>query len=65
MSYDAWEHELFGTLRNRPYAAFGLHDCYAHFWLPHLGRLLERLKDTARLTTMGAVAAKTALGCAE
>jgi len=59
--YDEWERELLGTIRGRPYAAFGLHDCYAHLWLPRLGSLIERLRDTARLTTMGEVAAKVAL----
>lgn len=63
--YDTWERELLDRIRGRPYAAFGLHDCYAHLWLPRFGSLLDRLRDTARLTTMGDVAAKVALGCAE
>ncbi len=65
VAYDAWERELLTTIAGHQYAAFGLHDCYAHLWLPQLGSLLRRLGERARFTTMGEVAAQIALGCAE
>jgi hypothetical protein len=65
MSYDRWEGELFDLIGDRSYAAFGLHDCYAHLWLSRFDGLLARLASVARLTTMGEVAASVALGCSE
>lgn len=65
MSYDGWERRLFDIIRNRWFAAFGLHDCYAHLWLPRFDDLLGRLSGLGRLTTMGEIAASVALGCSE
>jgi len=65
MPYDRWERELFDLLRGRRFAAFGLHDCYAHLWLDRFDDLLGRLSSIGRLTTMGEIAASVALGCSE
>ena len=41
--YQAWEARLFEALRERPFLAFGLHDCYAEHWLPNYPQLLAKL----------------------
>ena len=65
LSPEAWEEKLIGLLKDRQFAAFGLHDCYAEHWLARFDGLLARLSSMARLTTMGEVAASVALGCSE
>lgn len=51
-SYDAWEERLLGTMVDEPFFAFGLHDCYAHHWLPHYEGLLRRVRDIGALRTL-------------
>lgn len=55
--YETWERELLEHVARSPYTAVGLHDCYAHLWLPHYPALLEKLAAAARLRTLDEVSA--------
>ena len=61
LEYERWEQLLLETVEGRAFAAVGLHDCYAPFWLPHYRGLLERLRAFGRLATMDEVAAEVTL----
>src|SRR5439155_14681765 len=61
MDYARWEERLLKTIDGHAFAAVGLHDCYAPFWLPHYRGLLERLGTLGRLATMDEVAAEVTL----
>jgi len=61
-SYHAWEAEILDTVRRQPFFVFGLHDCYAPFWLDHYHSLLQQLKARASLMTLNEVAARVTLG---
>ncbi len=65
VTYDAWEAEALQTTASRPFTAFGLHDCYADHWLHGYEALLGRLADLGTLRTVGEVADRVLLGCAE
>ena len=53
--YAEWRDDLFVRMGRKPWFAFGLHDCYAGFWLPHYDELLRRLADRGTLRTFGEV----------
>lgn len=57
LDYPAWEEGLLAHVERDPYTAVGLHDCYAHLWLPHYPELLEKLRGQARLRTLDEVSA--------
>ena len=59
--YEAWERAALDEIERRAFVAFGLHDCYAPWWLPHYPRLLERLQALGTLKTFDQVAAGLAL----
>ena len=61
LKYERWEKMLLKKVEGRAFAAVGLHDCYAPFWLPHYRGLLERLQGLGRLATMNQVAAEVTL----
>lgn len=63
-SYEAWEREALAEIEAAQFVAFGLHDCYAPFWLPHYPRLLERVQAMGTLATLDAIAADAALRAA-
>ncbi len=63
-SYDEWETGLLDHVERAPYTAVGLHDCYAHLWLPRYAELLEKLKPLARLRTLDDVAADVVMEAA-
>jgi hypothetical protein len=63
-TYDEWESALLDHLERAPYTTVGLHDCYAHLWLPRYPELLETLKARARLRTLDDVAADVVMEAA-
>ncbi|HXJ84922.1 MAG TPA: hypothetical protein VMS64_40295 [Candidatus Methylomirabilis sp.] len=65
MSFDAWERDALQTVRERQVIAFGLHDCYAQYWLDRFDEFLAKLERLGRFATLGEVASRVALGCAE
>ncbi len=62
--YEAWERKVLEHVERKAYTAIGLHDCYAHLWLPHYARLLDRLSARARLPTFDEVSAEVVIGAA-
>ena len=54
--YPEWEARVLDTVREHPFTAIGLHDCYAAAWLPHYPRLLETLRELGALRTADDVA---------
>ena len=63
-TYDEWERGLLDHVERSPYTAVGLHDCYAHLWLPRYPELLEKLKSVARPRTLDDVAADVVMTAA-
>ena len=55
-SWTEWERQALGVIEHRPLTTFGLHDCYAHYWLEHYDGFLKRLTGIGRLRTIGEVA---------
>ena len=62
--YETWEARLLDRVEQAPYTAFGLHDCYAHLWLPRYAELLEKLHSRARLQTLDDVSAEIVMSAA-
>ena len=62
--YDEWEARLLDRVEKASFTAFGLHDCYAHLWLPRYAELLEKLSSRARLRTLDEVSADVLMSAA-
>jgi hypothetical protein len=58
MKFEDWQAMAFATIQANDFVAFSLHDCYAHFWLPHYRSFLAKLKTMGRLQTLDEVAAE-------
>lgn len=56
MSYDQWEQQALDIIRYHKFIAFSLHDCYAHFWLPHYQQFLSKISQLGSLKTLDEVA---------
>jgi peptidoglycan/xylan/chitin deacetylase (PgdA/CDA1 family) len=56
LRYPEWEARVLDRVRAHPFAAIGLHDCYAASWLPHYPGLLEALRKLGTLRTADDVA---------
>jgi hypothetical protein len=65
MTFETWEAEALATTASRSFTAFGLHDCYADRWLHGYDAFLGKLADLGTLRTVGEVADRVLLGCAE
>jgi peptidoglycan/xylan/chitin deacetylase (PgdA/CDA1 family) len=61
-SYREWEAEILEMVESQDFFAFGLHDCYAPYWLDQYRSLLQQLKSRAKLITLDEVAARITLG---
>jgi hypothetical protein len=59
--YPEWEAEVLRAVADRPFTSIGLHDCYAHHWLPHYPAFLEKLTALAQPRTFDDVAAEVFL----
>jgi hypothetical protein len=62
MSYKEWEEKVISKIEENEFVAFCLHDCYAHYWLPHYKKFLEKIKGLAKLRTLNEVANEVILG---
>jgi hypothetical protein len=61
MSYPEWEARALERVAQNRFVAFGMHDCYAGFWLPGYRAFLEKLKLLGTLKTLNQVAAEVTL----
>jgi hypothetical protein len=55
IEYRDWEDTLLQGIAQRKFTAFGLHDCYGDFWLPHYRNFLAKIKDLGVLQTLNSV----------
>jgi hypothetical protein len=65
MSYQSWEQEALSKIETTPFAALGLHDCYASYWLDSYAEFLDKLKALGELKTMDEVASSMILASAK
>lgn len=56
MSYEEWNQRAMDRMRQEEFIAFCLHDCYAHYWLPHYGEFLKKIKGFGVLKTLNEIA---------
>jgi hypothetical protein len=61
MSYSEWEARALERVAHSEFVAFGLHDCYAGFWLHGYRAFLGKLKSLGTLKTLNQVAAEVTL----
>jgi len=54
--YKSWERDLLSRVARARFAAIGLHDCYAGYWLDRYEEFLGKLKTLGRFSTMDEVA---------
>lgn len=64
LDYRDWEDRLLQVIAQRKFTAFGLHDCYGEFWLPHYKELLTKIKDLGTLQTLNTVSNRIVCGSA-
>ncbi len=60
-----WEREVLRRIVGSDFTAVGLHDCYAHLWLSHYPRLLEKIAALGGVIPLTRVANEVFLGTAE
>ena len=56
LSYEEWEAKAIRQIQERDFVAFGLHDCYAQYWLPHYADFLKKIREMGRLRTLDQIA---------
>jgi len=61
MRYEDWEQRALTLVNRRAFAAFCLHDCYAHLWLPHYADFLHKVRTLGTLKTLNQVASEVIL----
>jgi hypothetical protein len=59
MAYEEWHNEVLQEIESAQFAAIGLHDCYAGYWLAHYAELLSELQEMGTFMTLNQVAART------
>jgi glycosyltransferase involved in cell wall biosynthesis len=64
LRYEEWENMAIETIKSNYFVAFGLHDCYAQYWLPHYGEFLKKISSLGTLRTMNEVAGDVIIGSA-
>jgi hypothetical protein len=62
--YDEWEQKALQSVRENPFVAFSLHDCYADFWLPRYESFLGKLAGIGTFRTLDEVSSRTLLAAA-
>ncbi|MGD2147299.1 MAG: hypothetical protein PVH41_11445 [Anaerolineae bacterium] len=64
LTYKEWEQGALSALERSDFVAFGLHDCYAQYWLPQYERFLREVRGLGILRTLDQVAGVTTLASA-
>lgn len=60
--FEAWQRKMLAMADAQDFLVIGLHDCYAHLWLPQYEAFLRELQKRASLITLDEVAARLTLG---
>lgn len=61
MTWKEWERAALAHIEAHEFVAFGLHDCYAPYWLAHYGEFLSRIRALGEFWTLDRVAANVFL----
>lgn len=61
ISFEVWEEKAISQIKENDFVAFGLHDCYGEFWLPHYKEFLKKIKGSGVIKTMNEVSTETIL----
>jgi hypothetical protein len=64
LSYRSWEQEALSKIETAPFAAFGLHDCYADYWLDNYREFLDKLRVFGEFQTLDEVTSSMILASA-
>jgi len=57
LNYEQWERKaLDRIIKQNEFVAFCLHDCYAHYWLPHYREFLKKIISLGKFKTLNEVA---------
>jgi hypothetical protein len=59
MAFGEWESRALTIIERSGFVGFGLHDCYADFWLPHYSSFLKKISGLGKFKTLDAVANET------
>ncbi len=59
ISFEVWEKKAISQIKENYFVAFGLHDCYGEFWLPHYKEFLKKIKGSGVIKTMNEVSTET------
>jgi hypothetical protein len=62
-SFAEWENQAILVLENNAFTTFGLHDCYADFWLPHYPAFLKKIESLGSFKTLDQVTNEELLAC--
>lgn len=54
--FDEWAERTLSQIREREFAAIGLHDCYGEWWTPNYEQFLSELSSLGQFMTMDEVA---------
>jgi hypothetical protein len=63
-SFAEWEKQAILVLEKNALTTFGLHDCYADFWLPHYPAFLEKIERLGTFKTLDQVTNEELFACA-
>jgi hypothetical protein len=55
MPYNIWERKIVEEIKQSDFVAFGLHDCYAHYWLSSFPDLLKKISALGQFKTFDEV----------
>jgi hypothetical protein len=59
MPFSEWESRAIRMIERGDFVVFGLHDCYADFWLPHYSTFLKKISDLGTFKTLDTVGNET------
>ncbi|MGH7801700.1 MAG: hypothetical protein ACREOW_13925 [Thermodesulfobacteriota bacterium] len=63
VKYEEWEQKAIDRIKQNDFVALGLHDCYAHYWLPYYREFLKKIIGLGKFKTLNEVANEVILVC--